>query len=131
MVLGLILQSTFILVAGIIMEVLAAISILLIFCIQNLFKKNNIQRLKELSNENYFEIKTIFNEYELGVINITIQSKTEIKYEYFIGFAETPNIYSLVTKSGEQIIIFKNCLNNEEINTFKEFIKEKCKNIKW
>ncbi|MBM6860782.1 YcxB family protein, partial [Clostridium saudiense] len=54
-----------------------------------------------------------------------------IKYESFVRFAETSNMYILITKSGQQNFIFKNSLNDEEINSFKEFIKEKCKNIKW
>lgn len=130
-VLGLVVPSTFFIAFGILGEVLAVASIWLIFYIPNIFQKKNIETLKEISNKNCFKIKTIFNEDGALINNLTTSSKVEIKYESFQRFAETSNMYLLITRSGQQTITFKNCLNDEEINSFKEFIKEKCKNIKW
>ncbi|EOR19974.1 hypothetical protein A500_19219 [Clostridium sartagoforme AAU1] len=99
-------------------------------CSKHISKKN-IEMIKEFSKENSFKIKTIFNEDGAVINNLTTSSKVEIKYESFVRFEETSNMYLLITRSGQQSFIFKKCLNDEEINSFKDFIKEKCKNIKW
>lgn len=130
-VLGLVVPSIIGIAVGFLCEVLAVSSIGIILYSQNLFQKNNIETLKEVSNENCFNLKTIFNEYGAVINNLTTSSKVEIKYEYFERFAETSNMYLLITKSGQQTITFKNCLNDEEKKSFKEFIKGKCKNIQW
>ncbi|MDU5108373.1 YcxB family protein [Clostridium sp.] len=84
-----------------------------------------------MSKKEYGNDKRVFNEDGIVLNNLTTSAKVKIKYESFARFAETSNMYLLITKSGQQTFIFKNCLNDEEINAFKEFIKEKCHNIKW
>lgn len=130
-VLGGAISDTSYIVKGVFFEVLAAISILVIFYVQNIFQKKNMEMIKEFSKENSFKIKTIFTEDGVVIDNLTTSSKVEIKYEFFVRFSETSNMYLLTTRSGQQTFIFKKCLNDEEINSFKDFIKEKCKNIKW
>lgn len=130
-ILGVVISDIFYISYGVFFEVLAAILIWVIFYVQNIFQKKNMEMIKEVSKENYFKIKTIFNEDLVVINNLTTSAKVEIKYESFVRFAETSNMYILITKSGQQNFIFKNCLNDEEISSFKEFIKEKCKNIKW
>lgn len=130
-ILGVVISDTFWILYGVFFGVLAVISILVIFYVQNIFQKKNIEMIKEISKSNSFKIETIFNEECAVLNNLTTSAKVEIKYESFVRFAETSNMYLLITKSGQQIFIFKNCLNEEEINSFKKFIKEKCKNIKW
>lgn len=130
-ILGIVISDIFWILYGVFFEVLAVILIWTTFYVQNIFQKKNIEMLKEVSKENNFKIKTIFNEDCLVLSNLTTSAKVEIKYESFVRFAETSNMYLLITKSGQQNFIFKNSLNDEEINSFKEFIKKKCKNIKW
>ena len=130
-ILGIVISDTFWILYGVIFEVLAVFLIWVIFYVQNIFQKKNIEMIKEVSKANNFKIKTIFNEDGIVLNNLTTSAKVEIKYESFVRFAETSNMYLLITKSGQQNFIFKNSLNDEEINSFKEFIKEKCKNIKW
>lgn len=130
-VLGGVISDASYIIDGVFFEVLAIISILVIFYVQNIFQKKNMEMIKEFSKGNSFKIKTIFNEDGIVLNNLTTSAKVKIKYESFVRFAETSNMYLLITKSGQQTFIFKNCLNDEEINYFKKFIKEKCNNIKW
>ena len=130
LILGTIISDNFWIFYGLFFQVLAFILILTIIFVQNIFKKNNIEFIKEISKDNSFKIKTTFHEDFLLLNNLTTEAKVEIKYESFTRLSETNNFYLLNTKSGQQILIFKNCLNNEEINSFKDFIKDKCKNIK-
>lgn len=109
---------------------LAIISISIPFFVQNLFQKRNMQTIKELSGTNSLKVRTIFSEDGVVINNFNASSEIEIKYEFFVRLEETPNLYILITKSGQYYFIFKNCLNDGEINSFKDFIKENCKNIK-
>lgn len=115
---------------GIIFMCIAILGICIIFLAQYIFQKKSMDALKEFSDGNGLEIKTLFNESCVIINNLNTSSKIQIKYEYFKRFLETTNLCVLITKSGQQVFLFKNCLNEEEINSFKEFIKEKCKNIK-
>lgn len=129
-VLGLIVSSKFLIFMSFLLELLAVCGIGLIPYLQYKFKKNNMEALKEISDKNYFEIKTFFNENGAVHQNLTTSTKFEIKYKFFSRLEETPSMYILFTKSGQSILVFKNCLSDEEKKAFKEFIKEKCENIK-
>lgn len=115
---------------GVISIILAAYALWIIFEALFRFKVNYINVLKEISDKEEFEFKVSFNENGVNINNLTTSYAVEIKYKFFHRFFETPNMYILFTQSGQYAIVFKNCLNNEEINTFEKFIKEKCKNIK-
>ena len=127
---GLTMFGPFFTAIGFFCELLAVGGIALIFYIPYLFQKNNMEVLKEISNGNYFEIKTSFNETGAIIHNLTTSTNFEIKYEFFSRLEETTSMYVLFTKSGQSALVFKSCLNDEEIRSFKDFIKEKCKNIK-
>lgn len=90
-----------------------------------------IDSIKEISDKGEFEFKVFFNDNGVNINNLTTSATFEIKYEFFSRLEETTSMYVLFTKCGQYALVFKNCLNDEEINSFKEFIKEKCKNIKW
>lgn len=109
---------------------LAFVALWLIYLSSIKFQMTNIDAMKEISDKGEFEFKVFFNENGANINNLTTSTAIEIKYEFFVRLEETPNMYVLFTKSGQYAIIFKDCLDDEEINTFEEFIKEKCKNIK-
>ena len=90
-----------------------------------------IDSIKEISDKGEFEFRVFFNDNGVNINNLTTSATFEIKYEFFSRLEETPSMYVLFTKCGQYALVFKNCLNDEEINSFKEFIKEKCNNIKW
>ncbi|MGG7215369.1 YcxB family protein [Clostridium nigeriense] len=129
-VIGLIASNQFLIFMFFLLELLAVGGIGLIPYLQYKFKKNNMEALKEISDKSYFEIKTFFN--ETGAIhqNLTTSTNFEIKYKFFSRLEETPSMYILFTKSGQSVLVLKNCFSDEEKKAFKEFIKEKCKNIK-
>ena len=74
--------------------------------------------------------KVYFDEVGAIVNNLDTGAKAHMKYDIFVRFAETPNVYAIFTKSNQFIIIFKNCLDEGKVNDSKIFIKEKCGNLK-
>ena len=89
-----------------------------------------VDSMEEISNKGEFEFRVFFNENGVNISNLTTSANIEIKYEFFSRLEETPNMYVLFTKCGHFALIFKKDLSNEEIRSFKGFIREKCKNIK-
>lgn len=96
----------------------------------NKFYKVNISRLGEINEAKQFEYKVYFDEVGAIVNNLTTRSTVNIRYDFFIRVVEVTDLYFIFTKSDQFIIIFKDCLDNKQINDFNIFIKEKCKNIK-
>ena len=90
----------------------------------------HLDPIKEISDNGEFEFRVFFNDNGANISNLTTSANYEIKYESFYRLEETPSMYVLFTKYAQYVLVFKNCLNEEEINSFKEFIKGKCKNIK-
>ncbi|MBS5938734.1 YcxB family protein [Clostridium sp.] len=130
-VLGVILSNTSIIIDGVTTALTATIVIWAIFYVRRIFQKTNIKMIEEISKTNSIEIETIFNEDNVIINNLTTSAKIELEYDSFIRLGETSNMYVLFTGSSQQVYVSKNCLNKKEINSFKDFIKEKCKNIKW
>ena len=127
---GLILSDRFLIFMGFLNESFAVCGIVLIYYLRYVFKKNNMQTLKEISDKSCFEVRTFFNENGAVKCNLTTSTNFEIKYEFFTRLEETSSMYILFTKSGQYVLVFKDCFNDEEIRSFKGFIREKCKNIK-
>ena len=115
--LGLTMSDQFSILVGFWIELLAACGIGLIYYLQYKFKKDNIEMLREVSNNNYFEIKTFFNETGAVKQNLTTSTNFEIKYEFFSRLEETPSMYVLFTKSGQYVLVFKKCLNDKELKS--------------
>lgn len=82
-VLGGVISDTFYILYGVFFEVLAAILIWVIFYVQYIFQKKNMEMIKEVYDGNGFEIKTFFNEDCAIINNLSTYAKIEIKYEYF------------------------------------------------
>lgn len=89
-----------------------------------------INSIKEVSENGEYEFKSIFTENGVNISNLTTSANYEIKYESFYRLEETPSMYVLFTKYAQYVLVFKSCLSDDEIKSFKGFIKGKCKNIK-
>ena len=96
----------------------------------NIFYKKSKAVIEENTEGEGFQYKVIFNEIGAIVDNLSIGATVHLKYDSFVRLEETPDMYFLFTKSTQYIIVFKKCLSDNQINEFKLFIKEKCKNIK-
>lgn len=96
----------------------------------NIFLKANRDILGEVSDTNEIKIKVYFDEDGVIIDKLNLSPKTKIKYEFFNRILETPHTFFLLTKANQYALVFKECLNEDELNKFKQFIKGKCKNIK-
>jgi len=94
--------------------------------------KVNLRRSAENTGEKgAFELITSFAEDEIRICN-KIGGMAYIKYDAVRRFAETKQWYALFTKENQVIIVDKMRLVQEEKEeAFLNFIKEKCKNIRW
>ena len=100
------------------------------FYIINKVYNTCMQRMKETVGKRETKYKVYFDEVGAIVNNLDTGAKIHMKYDVFVRFAETPNVYAIFTKSNQFIILFKNCLDEGQLNEFKIFIKGKCKNFK-
>lgn len=98
------------------------------FYIINKVIKICMQRMEESVGKKESKYNIYFDEEGAIVNNLDTGAKVHMKYEVFNRFAENSNTYALFTKSNQFIVIFKECLNQSQVDEFREFIKEKCKN---
>ncbi|MBU3107354.1 YcxB family protein [Clostridium gasigenes] len=96
----------------------------------NKFYKTVMHRMEETVGKMETKYKVYFDEVGAIVNNLDTGAKGHMKYNIFVRFVETPNVYVIFTKANQFIIIFKNCLDEGKVNDFKIFIKEKCENLK-
>lgn len=94
------------------------------------FHKICMQRMEETTGRRETKYNVYFDEEGAIVNNLDTKSNIKMKYDMFVRLGETSNVYALFTKSNLFIVIFKDCLDEMQMHDFKEFIKEKCKNIK-
>ena len=112
-------------------SIFSVLFLFLIVCIVlSRVKISCIDSIKEISDKGEFEFRVFFNDNGANINNLTTSATFEIKYEFFYRLEETPSMYVLLTKCGQYVLVFKSCLSDEEIKSFKGFIKGKCKNIK-
>ena len=96
----------------------------------NIFYKKSLSIMKESTEANEYCYKVVFDEIGAIVSNLTIGATVQLKYDAFVRIEEIHNMYFLFTKSNQYIIVFKDCLDTKQVNDFKSFNKERCKNIK-
>lgn len=88
-----------------------------------------IERFKENLNKEETSYKTLFNEEGVVIHNLDDQSEVNIKYESFDSIAEVEDAFAIFSKTRQLFMVNKKCLEDKEINEFRNFIKEKCKNL--
>lgn len=96
------------------------------FYIINKVIKICIQRMEESVGKKESKYNIYFDEEGAIVNNLDTGAKVHMKYDVFKRFTETSNTCALFTKSNQFIVIFKDCLNQSQVDEFKGFIKEKC-----
>lgn len=109
---------------------LVLVFILEYFLAVNIFYKKSLFIMKENTGLNEYCYKVFFDETGAVVNNLSIGATVQLKYDAFVRIEEINNMYVLFTKANQYIIVFKDCLDNKQVNDFKTFIKERCKNIK-
>ena len=129
-ILALLSSNNNFIVYGIAFLSFAIIAIRFITYFENRFKKINMKILEEITDTKELKFKNYFDEYGVVVNNLTTSAKVKIKYEYFVSIIETSSMYFLLTEGNQYAIVFKDCLENEQLNVFKEFIREKCSSIR-
>ena len=94
-------------------------------------EKIALQRIKEVSGKNEIECTTEFTKDKINTYNITNGAASEINYHDIARVVETENMYTLFTKANQFVVANKNNLIEQDENeNFKQFIREKCKNVK-
>lgn len=109
---------------------LVLVFILEYFLAVNIFYKKSLSIMKESTGLNEYCYKVFFDETGAVVNNLSIGATVQLKYDAFVRIEEIRNMYVLFTKANQYVIVFKDCLDNKQVNDFKMFIKERCKNIK-
>ena len=109
--------------------------LVLVFILEYFFSYKYFLQKKPFYNEGKYRIneycyKVFFDETGAVVNNLSIGATVQLKYDAFVRIEEINNMYVLFTKANQYIIVFKDCLDNKQVNDFKTFIKERCKNIK-
>lgn len=110
--------------------ILGAILVGEYFLIINISNKRCIKQIEETIGKREVKYKVYFDDEGVIVNNLGTNAKANMKYEVFKRVAETKDVYAMFTKTNQFVLVFKNCLDNNQKKEFKIFIKEKCKKIK-
>lgn len=101
------------------------------FLMINISKKRCIKQIEETIGKREVKYKVYFDDEGVIVNNLGTNAKANMKYGVFKRVVETKNLYVMFTKSNQFVLIFKECLDNNQNEEFKIFIKEKCRKIKF
>lgn len=81
-------------------------------------KEATLRKLKELSGGARIHYSSRFGKEEILAENYTSRSRGSIPYRDIVEFVQRPDIYLLVSRSGELVFVFRSQLENEV-----EFVK--------
>lgn len=101
------------------------------FLMINISKKRCIKQIEETIGKREVKYKVYFDEEGVIVNNLGTNAKANMKYGVFKRVSETKNLYVMFTKGNQFVLIFKDCLDNNQKEEFEIFIKEKCRKIKF
>ena len=112
-----------------------AVAALLAFIAQDwfygiLYIKNQVSRMKETSSEGVTRYESFFTVDSIVLRNLTIHGEASMRYESLSVAASTPNLFFVMSKSRQFLLVFKECLTPEQRESFLPFLKEKCPKLK-
>ncbi len=115
---------------GILYSVLVAFFCLFPRLNRMLYIKNQVSRMKETSSEGVTRYESFFTVDSIVLRNLTIHGEASMRYESLSVAASTPNLFFVMSKSRQFLLVFKECLTPEQRESFLPFLKEKCPKLK-
>ena len=98
--------------------------------IQSRYIKNQLSRMRENSPEGVTRYESFFTVDGVVLRNLTNHGEGMIQYESLALAASTANLFLIMSKSRQFLLVFKDCLTPEQRESFLPFLKETCPKLK-
>ena len=86
--------------------------------------------MRENSPDGMIRYESFFTVDGAVLRNLTNHGETLLRYEAIAAAASTPNLFLIMGRSRQFLLVFKNCLTPEQQESFLPFLKERCPKLK-
>ena len=98
--------------------------------VQRRYIKLQLSRMRENSPDGMIRYESFFTVDGAVLRNLTNHGETLLRYEAIAAAASTPNLFLIMSRSRQFLLVFKNCLTPEQQESFLPFLKERCPKLK-
>ena len=128
LIVGIFISATVLIVSGIASSVFIA----LLFLRTRLGIQRTLERTRKSLGAEEVEYITTFADDQIKIHTLQTSATVYLNYDDISRFAETESLYALFTRANQFITVNKAGLIQEQKDeAFVQFIKDKCKNVKW
>lgn len=89
--------------------------------------KLTLKRFKECYGKEEMNLRVYFEENNVVINNLENNGIEYMKYDIFYKLKETKNVFILISKCNQFVLVFKDSLDTNAQYEFKKFISNKCK----
>ena len=88
-----------------------------------------IKRLNEVEPK-YIRTESFFTVDGVTLQNLTSGAQAHLSYGVIQRAVETPHYFCLLTKANQFVLVFKDCLTPEQLESFLPFLREQCPGLR-